>query len=256
MADTLALQKAFAARIRDPRHNPLPAGVEARRMRIYEALFFNNLQDFLAGTLPVLRSLLDDAAWEALIRDFLVRHRASSPYFLDIPREFLHFLDQQRPADPRDPPFLRELVHYEWVELALSVAEASQLPGEDPSGDLLEGRPRLSPLAWPLDYRFPVHRIGPDFQPRTAPPEATRLLAYRDADDEVRFLELNPVSARLRDLLAANAENASGRQLLLRIATELRHERPTRLVEFGRQLLEDWRQRGILTGSTRAAVQG
>lgn len=121
--DFQATQFAFAAHIRDPVHQPAPADVEDRRMAIYRELFFNNISSFLAGTLPVLHQLLPEAQWQEMMRDFLVRHRCHSPYFLDIPREFLTYLEHSRGTQPGDPPFLYELAHYEWAELALSVAD-------------------------------------------------------------------------------------------------------------------------------------
>lgn len=247
-------QYAFAAHIRDPQHAPRPADVEDRRMNIYRELFFNNIDSFLADTLPVLHRILPEANWTALVRDFMIRHRAHSPYFLDIPREFLRYLDEQRGECPEDPAFLRELAHYEWVELALSVHDAAiDTEGLDRDGDVLAGHPVLSPLAWPLSYRFPVHRIGPDHQPAEAPATATHLLVYRDAGDAVRFLELNPVSARLIGLLAGHADDPTytGRQALATIAAELRHPDPEQVFAGGRQILEDWRARGIVLGTSR-----
>lgn len=247
-------QSAFAAHIRDPQHVARPTDVPEPRMAVYRELIYNNLDSFLADTLPVLHSLLDAEHWHALIRDFLSKHRAHSPYFLDIPREFLSYLDTHRDAHPDDPPFLRELAHYEWVELALSVDDRE--PGSakaDPLGDLLEGHPVLSPLAWPLQYAFPVHRIGKEFQPAEPPETPTFLLAYRDADDTVRFLELNPVSARLIGLLAEHAgdNGYSGRQALDTIASELQHPQPESIVSHGLDLLRDWRTRGVLLGTSR-----
>ena len=141
-------QYAFAAHIRDPRHNDAPPGIEDRRMGIYRELFFNNVEGFLGSSFPVLRELMDDQSWHALARDFYAGHRCQSPLFLDIPREFLDY-----------PPFIAELAHYEWVELALSVAENDQSEQLAVEGDLLAGAPLLSPLAWPLAYQYPVHRI-------------------------------------------------------------------------------------------------
>ena len=252
-------QYAFAAHIRDPRHAPRPADVDERRMGIYRELFYNNLDSFLADTLPVLHSLLSAAHWEALIRDFMVKHRAHSPYFLDIPREFLSYLEHERGAHSpelfpeyfQDPPFLRELAHYEWVELALSVLDADvNLDAIDREGDLLAGL--LSPLAWSLQYRFPVQRIRSEFQPTEAPASPTHLLIYRDADDAVRFLELNPVSARLLGLLAeyADVPAYTGRQALETICRELQHPQPEHVIAHGLDLLRDWRLRGILLGET------
>ncbi len=242
-------QLAFAAHIRDPQHAPAPDDVEDRRMAIYRDLFFNNLNDFLANTLPVLHTLLPAAQWKAMVRDFMIQHRAHSPYFLDIPREFLHYLENERGAHPEDPPFLYELAHYEWVELALSVQEA-ELPCDDSpeAADLLDSHLQVSPLAWPLHYRFDVQHIRPDYQPSEPPAQPTHLLAYRDRADKVRFIVLNPVSARLLQLFAEHADalHYSGRQALQAIAAELQHPQPDSLLAHGLQQLQDWQTRGIL----------
>ena len=52
------IQYAFARRIRDPENAPAPPDIEARRMKVYEDLFFNNLSSLLAGTFPVLHAIL------------------------------------------------------------------------------------------------------------------------------------------------------------------------------------------------------
>ena len=61
------------------------------------------------------------------------------------------------------------------------------MPPHDPQGDLLDGMPVASPLAWPLAYTWPVHRIGPDFQPDAPPSDPTLLLLRRDAAGDVHF---------------------------------------------------------------------
>lgn len=245
-------QYEFAAHIRDPDHNNAPAQVEDRRMKIYRELFYNNVEGFLSNAFPVLRGLMDDTHWHALARDFFARHRSHSPLFLEIPREFLNYLEQERREHPDDFPFLLELAHYEWVELALSVAENEEQPAAtmDPQGDLLTGVPVLSALAWPLSYRYPVHRISPDFVPATAPEQMTYLLVYRDPHDEVGFIELNQVSARLFALLQEDATR-SGLDALTIIADELRHPDPDAVIKGGKQILQEWRQRDIIAG-TRA----
>ena len=250
--DFQATQYAFAAHIRDPEHNPPPGEVEDRRMAIYRELFFNNISSFLAGTLPVLNALLPQPQWQAMIRDFLISHHCHSPYFLDIPREFLTYLESRRKPRPEDPAFLYELAHYEWAELALSVAEEPPPPsGVDPQGDALEQHPLVSPLAWPFQYRFPVHRISTDFQPTEPSQTPTYLLLHRDPEGEVHFIELNAVSARLLALLIEHAAAAdyTGRRALEQITVELNHPDPGVVIEGGRGILADWRERGILHGS-------
>ena len=108
-----------------------------------------------------------------------------------------------------------ELAHYEWIELALALDETdlSQL-AFDPHGDLLHGTPLVSPLAWPLAYRFPVHRIGPDFQPEATPDTPTFLLIRRDAQHAIHFHEIDALGHALLLALHDNCGAASGLALI------------------------------------------
>lgn len=242
-------QIAFTAHLRDPNNLPAPADVEDRRMAIYRGLIFSNVSSLLAGNFPVLHRLLSHDHWRDLVRDFLRRHRAVSPLFPQLPREFLDFLNEQRRDDPRDPPFLLELAHYEWVEMALQISDGDPPPDSlSPDGDLLEAHPVLSSLAWNLSYRFPVHRIGPDFQPQTPGPQPTHLLVYLDLDERVGFMELNAVTQRLL-LMLQQQPGLSGREALSRIAREIGHQQPEQVISFGASLLVDLRRRGVIIGA-------
>lgn len=251
----LRAQIEFAAHIRDPEHCQRPADVEDRRMAIYRDLFYNNVEGFVSSGFPVLRSLYEDRAWQRLVRSFFVHHRCKTPYFLEIAQEFLHYLEHEHPKDPADPPFLVELAHYEWVELALQIEDEAVDPdGVDPQGDLLNGIPVLSSLAWVLSYRFPVHRISPDFCPCEPPAAPTHLLVLRDRSDHVRFHEINAVTARLLTLLGEDSSK-SGRELLLQIAAELQHSKPDSVVVNGLQILEDLRRQGVVLGCMNCTEQ-
>ncbi|MBX3704118.1 MAG: putative DNA-binding domain-containing protein [Steroidobacteraceae bacterium] len=197
-------QKAFAAHLRDPERVPAPAGIEPRRMAVYRELFFNNLVDLLGGSFPVLRRVLGDAGWRALVREFYARHHAHTPYFLELPREFLEWL-QARGAAAGEPPFMAELAHYEWVELALAISEAEAPPPGELPADPLQAPLAVSPLAWALAYRWPVHRLGPGHGPEEPPAQPTFLVVYRDAGDRVQFLEIGAETARLLDALERSA---------------------------------------------------
>jgi uncharacterized protein len=254
MAETDRLRRVqleFAAHIRDPMRAPAPEGVEDRRMAIYRELFFNNLRDLLGRSFPVLRGLLGEEAWSEMVRDWLIRHRAQTPLFLELPQEFVQYLLEEREPAADDLPFMAELAHYEWVELALSIDEREpELPDVDPDGDLLDGRPALSPLAWALSYAWPVHRIAPDFQPLERPAEPTRLLVYRDRRDRVGFLETNLVTARLLELLLdERGARPTGRECMLQIAAELEHPTPASVVAGGGALLAELRARDIVLGT-------
>ena len=203
--DTLAAQQdALAAHIRDPDRIAPPPGIEERRLKIYRDLFFNNVESLLAGNFPVLRRIHGDTGWRALIRDFYRDHDCQTPLFTELAREFMQYLDARADSDAGrdDPPWQRELAHYEWVELALQISEARiEDAPHDPHGDLLAGAPVVSPLAWPLAYAWPVHSIGPDYLPDTPPEAPTLLMLRREPDGSVSFHALTPLVFRLLQLL-------------------------------------------------------
>lgn len=242
-------QYAFAAHIRDPDNAPAPAEIEDRRMGIYRELFYNNVEGFISSTFPVLRELHDDPDWHAMVRDYFHHHRAHTPLFLEMPREFLTWLHDERTPQPGDMPFLYELAHYEWTELALTISEDTiDLDSVNPDGDLLAGVPVLSPLVWHMTYAFPVHRIGPDFVPGENDSSPTSLVVYRDRDDAVGFMEINPVTKRLLELVEGN-EADSGRDLLSRIAREMGHPDPDVVINGGHEILLNLKKKDIITGT-------
>ena len=249
------LQYALSAHIRDPQRVAAPAGIEDRRLQIYRELFYNNVEGCLASAFPVLRNLSSDALWHARVRDFYARHISHAPQFHRVPEEFLQYLEAEHQPTAEDPVFLRELAHYEWAELELSTSPLELTPAPasqvDPNGDWLEQAPVLSPLAWTLAYEFPVHRIGPEFQPQAPGEQPTYLIVNRDRQDRVRFLEINPVTARLMELMEAEPQ-ACGRALLQRIAAELQHPQPQQIVEQGGAIFHQLRERDIVLGTRRA----
>lgn len=245
------LQREFTAHIREPDKQPVPAGVEDRRMKIYRDLFFNNIESLLAANFPVLRKLHEEDSWRAMVRDFYATHRCHTPLFPEIAREFLRYLQDERGERKGDPPFLLELAHYEWIELSLELDERT-IECEDPDrdGDPLDDIPVLSPLVHVLSYRFPVHRIGPDYRPESPPEEVTHLLVYRNRDDYVRFMKLNAVSRLLLTYLQESG-GATGRMILERVAEAIGHPEPAVVVAAGTSLLNDLQSRDILLGTRR-----
>jgi len=236
-------QFQFANAIRDPENNVGPDNIEQRRMTIYRELFYNNIEGFIANGFPVLREITSDEAWNSMIRDFMIKHRCKTPLFHEISREFLAYLDNERES-VNDPLFIKELAHYEWVELALSVLdadiEAVQLNQEQ---NCLALKLKTSPLAWSLAYHYPVHQISPENQPQQPSDSTIFLLVYRDQTDRMSFLELNPVSARLIDLLN---EGLDGHLAAQQIAQELQHPNPQVVIDGAKELITDWIQRSVL----------
>jgi len=249
------LQTSFAAHIRDPQSVAAPDGIEDRRMAIYRDLFFNNIKGFMSSNFPVLKSLFSDADWNVLCRDFYREYRCHTPLFPELPREFLKYLQDHRQGHEQDPPFMLELAHYEWVELALSLDETELDEIEvDEDGDLLNGVPVLSPLAWPLSYSYPVHRIRADFQLHEKPPEPTHLLVWRQQDFSIRFMQLNATSQLLLQTMKdqqnmKDQRQNTGLELLNTVAELINHPKPEVVIEGGKALLNDFKTKGVILGT-------
>ena len=154
-------------------------------------------------------------------------------------------MQSERIPQTTDPGFMLELAHYEWVELALDVS-AIELPKVKLDGDLLADQPVISPLAWVLSYQYPVNRIGRDFQPSPEQADTTHIIVYRDRQMQVGFIEINPTTRRLLQILAD--EMITGRAALLKLAGELEHSNPDAMVEFGVELLTTLRSKDIICG--------
>ena len=230
-----SVQRDFAAYIRNPDGRAVPVGVDPRRMDVYAGLVYRNVEGFLSRTFRVAREILGDVRWHAMVRDFIDRHASQSPYFRDISTEFLKYLESERDVAD-DPPFLTEVCHYAWVRRSLDQADEVLPAGPDAAlseAALLDSGFAVSPLAWPLRYRFPVHRIGVDFQPVEAPAAATWLIVYRDRGDRVGYMESNPASTRLLALLG---EGGTAREALSGLAGELGRDTES-LLGFGATVL-------------------
>ncbi len=242
------IQHVFTQHMRDPENNPAPEGIEDRRIGVYRELVYNNIEGFIANSFPVLRKITPDEQWHEMLRDYVCNHQAHTPLFPRMPLEFIQYLEDERHGHPEDPGFLLELAAYEWAEIAISLdTREIALDGIDVEGDLLAGVPVLNPLILPQTYQYPVHQISPDYLPDSPPEDPTYLLVYRRRDDEVGFLELNTVSARLVECIQDN-NGKTGLQLLERIAEELKHHDPQVVINGGHEIMRDMHDKDILLG--------
>ncbi|MCW8278138.1 putative DNA-binding domain-containing protein [Pseudomonas sp. PCH199] len=239
-------QNSMGLYLRDPDRCAPPPEMDPARAQVYRDLVFANLSSLISGTFPVLVKILGDKQWRALVRIFLRDYRAHTPKFGEIAGEFVEFLACEPPAlaDGPWPPFMVELAHYEWVEMALQQSEAEPLlPGD---ADLLLDRPlQVSPLAWPLAYAWPVQRVGPDYQPDVAPAEPTLLLVRRADDWSVKFSALTPLAWRLLQRIDEFPE-LSGRAQLQGLAVEAGKSGSQEFFDNGLALLRQMHGEGVV----------
>jgi hypothetical protein len=245
-----AFQQALGSHLRDPRRVKRPEGVPARRAGLYGELMLDKLAGLLCPCFPVTQAVLG-LRWPRLVRQFCREGQCQTPLFREVPGEFVRWLLATPDTDVPLPPWLRELVHHEWSELAVETAPFDEAPGWvlDPAVDAhghWHGKvPRPNPAMMNLHYQWPVHRIGPRVRPRK--PVPTFMLVYRDRDEQVCFVQLNAVSSRLLHL--ACTSGLSARRVCDTVAAELGQPDSPQLVAQGLAQLQAWRTQGVLWDS-------
>jgi uncharacterized protein len=239
-------QLEFTRYIRNPEIYSVPANVKPERMAMYRELIFNNINSFLSSNFPVVRKILDDQQWFDLVQDFFSSHSSKTPYFSEIAEEFLEYLENER-VNENDFPFLLELAHYEWVEMALSVSkEEVVLSGQKSMDELRHCTIKLSPLALPLVYRFPVHLIDPEYLPLTLPERPTFIVVYRNLEDEVKFMEVAPMTYRLLEIIEETGQILSD-HLLKQVAKESQHPNSDVIMSGGLMTLHDLFEKTVVS---------
>lgn len=243
----IRLQHAFTRHLRDPARVPPPPGLPAGRLEVYSNAVFLNVERFMRDNFPRVREGFSEDDWHALVRDYLVRHRSDTPLFAELLNEFLAYLESERNA-PDDPPYLYELAHFDWLENAIAIDETPlDAIARRAEGDLLHDRLVVNPVHRLVQYRWPVHAIGPAFRPEAPPPRPTWLLAFRDLSGSFGALDMNEVAVRLFERLRV-PDAPPAASVLTGLAEELRHPDPQVVVRGGLQLLERWRAREVILG--------
>ncbi|GIU15425.1 MULTISPECIES: DUF2063 domain-containing protein [unclassified Shewanella] len=238
------VQQNFMDCIKDPSRLP-PEGIEARRMKIYRELFFNNIDGFISNAFPVLKSLYKQQDWLDLVQKFFVTHDCHTPIFLEISQEFLVFLQTEYEATELDPPFMLELAHYEWLELVVAVAQDSAQQRLIAPSDIETKKLCVAATAQVAQYAYDVQHISPDYRPQEAASEPQCFCIYRDADDEVSFLNLNPLTAQVLAYMAQH-ESVDYQELVTWLLQTFTHIQADVLQQGCLQLLIDLSHKGII----------
>lgn len=238
----VAFQLAFGKHVRNSLQNPCPPDIAPRRARIYQELLFNNVCGFLNTCFPVSKSVIDADLWTALARKFFTQWRCHTPYFSQIPQEFVTFVATLALPDEL-PVWLPELLHYEWVELEVELHMDTPTPlPHEPTG---KAHLSVNPTLRNLVYQWPVHRISRQFLPTST--ETTCLLVYRDQDFRVQFMVINPLTSRMITLAESHCRTTDS--LLDALLTEIQHPQPDQIRLFGSAQIEEFIQLGILKES-------
>jgi len=213
------------------------------RLLVYRDLVRKTLVGALKLAIPRTIARLG-ARFEHELSLFLAERGPRTHYLRDVTRELMEFWAPRFRDGAVGPRYLLDLARHEALEISVA-SSPDAAPG---STDELSADARLlfSPSLVVARYDYAVHRLPADEDDRSEPLLVeTALAVYRDAEHDVRYLELTPLAAKILELLldgealgraVARACEASG------VALE-----PS-VIDGTSRLLADLAERGALVG--------
>ncbi len=166
-----------------------------RRLVVYRKLVRSGLEGALRVQLPRTTTRLGARLAEDVDR-FCIRAMARSHFLRDVPREWVAFARPTWARDASLPAHLGDLAEHELSAFEICAA-APSAGGAPASTDALDAaKPvALDAAARMYIYNYPVHELGDVDAPLSV--RETRLLGYRDAEHEARYLELSDLAGAL-----------------------------------------------------------
>jgi hypothetical protein len=220
------------------------------RLAVYRDLVRNSITSVVLRMLPRTRARMnrdDRGRFDADLSAFLDESPPRTHYLRDVPAEFLAWVEPRWRRDQAVAPYLVDLASHELAQFAVGAAAVAHVRSE--VGEIAIDAPlafvesaRLARYAWA------VHDLPADEDDVTVPPARdVRLLAYRDAEHAVRWLDLTPLAAAiLARLLAGEPLGAA----VERACAENETAPPAVLPDVAR-LLADLGARGVVLGAKR-----
>ena len=219
-----------------------------RRLGLYRRLVRHNLEGVTHTLLRRTRARLG-AAFDETFDAFLDEVGPRTHYLRDVPREFLTWALPRWKARADLPAYISDFADNELGTFAVgSAPRRLDLPI---LGEMALDRPLLFADGVRLArYAHAVHELPVAPDDRTVPTvRSVSLLAYRDEANDVRFLELTPLAARIVD------ELMMGSPLGVALATACRAQGwdldDVLLADIAR-VIADLGERGVVLGARAA----
>jgi hypothetical protein len=220
-----------------------------RRLAVYRSLVRNGLSMVVLRMLPRTRARLNAACGGRFDADFAAFVEEKGPathYLRDVPFEFVEWVGPRWRSDPTVPAYIPDLASHELS--FFEVASAGPVNGAiGAAAEVALERPlafhesvRLAQYAWA------VHELSSREDDTQEPTRRdVRLLAYRDPEHQVRWLDLTPLAAAILGRLVAGATLAAAVEEACRESGVA----PTAVLEDVARLLADLGARGVLLGA-------
>ncbi|MBI4951536.1 MAG: putative DNA-binding domain-containing protein [Myxococcales bacterium] len=224
------------------------------RLLAYRTLVHARFRGVAEVTMPRTAARLGPERLAAEVAHFVEEHASPSPYVRDVATELCAWWTRRWPGDASVPGYLLDLARHELLAVDVGAAEDDAPPDAGPGAVLSAWSAlRLQRGARLVRYAFAVHRLPEDDV--SAVPERidTALLAYRDREHWVRYLELSTLGAAVVERLRAGASlEVAVREGCGEAGASLDGATLAGIVA----LLEDLERRGIVLGQDAGSTTG
>jgi hypothetical protein len=218
------------------------------RLGLYRRLVRHNVLNVIGLMLPLSRTRLEAHApgvFDASVDAFLASRGPLTVHLRDVPREFLTWVTAAWREDSRVPAYLVDAAEHELVEFTMGTAVRPAVPTDlvDVQADraLVFGGPlTVLHLAWA------VHEMAYDDLASLPEARPAALLVYRDAEYQIRFLELSPFGAALVELLRSGCVLSAA---IAQACATCNETLDASALARGARLLADLGERGVLLGA-------
>jgi hypothetical protein len=219
-----------------------------RRLAVYRSLVRNGLSGIVLRMLPRTRSRLNAACggrFDADFARFVAEVGPRTHYLRDVPGEFVAWVENAWRTDPLVPAYVPDLAAHELA--SYSVAASETAAAGRLIGDVSLDRPlEFASSVRLLRYAWAVHELPSNTSSMELPVQRdVCLLAYRDADHAIRWLELSPLAWEILERLVSG--EALGPSVEL--ACTSRGVAPNAVLDGVATLLSDLGERGVLLGA-------
>lgn len=178
--DSVQFQKLFADSIRRIKA-PVPELLDPRGLSIYRRLIHNNIRQFLELCFSDSKLLVDATYWQQLQQRFVAEATLQSPFFNDIPQQFLEYINEI-PEEDRPANAILEMMDFEVGLLKAEITITSEVNGVWDTDTLLV----WSPAACLKEYQFDfISSSLTEYKE-----EKTYVIIWRNKEDDVCYQSL------------------------------------------------------------------
>ncbi|NOL50239.1 putative DNA-binding domain-containing protein [Pelistega europaea] len=180
-SDSAIFQKLLADSIRNI-NIPVSEQLDAYRLSVYRRLIHNNIRQFLELCFSDSMQFLDAIDWQQLQHKFIAEAAPQSPFFNDIPQQFLDYI-HTLPAVDRPIEAILEMMDFEVGLLKAEIAITPEVSKEWDAETLLG----WSPAAYLKYYQFDfISSDLTEYEQKT-----THAIIWRNREDNVCYKSLD-----------------------------------------------------------------